>query len=100
MITLSHSENEKTNVTIHTDTYKNNGTLAVWAEDDEGPYVNISVNVENFSDGLGEDLFFGKDYSENEGILEQLEAQNVIKIHKNMRIPVGYGSAVLCSLLK
>jgi hypothetical protein len=69
---------ESYEVSLSVAQYSNNGATAVQLMSDEGPFSTISVNLPE-SGLLSKGQFFGKHWSENEGILEQLVAQGAIK---------------------
>jgi hypothetical protein len=73
-------------VRIIKDTYRNNGALALEAYDDEGPFATLSVNLPG-SGALPKNQCYIKTYSENEGLLEQLVEQKVVK-----EVGLGYCS--------
>ena len=65
-------------VDIVKDTYKNNGALALIANDEEGEFCVLSTNVSG-SGSLPKDQCYFKTWSENEGFLEQLEKQGLVR---------------------
>lgn len=76
-MTISHCGRHVT-VSIHADRYTHGGGLAVQLIDeaDGMPYATVSVNFEGLT--LKDDEFVFKTYSENEGLLEELLAADVI----------------------
>ena len=65
-------------VTLIKELYANNEALALEAVDSEGPFATLSVNLPG-SGSLPKNQCYFKTYSENEGFLEQLEAQKLVK---------------------
>lgn len=67
------------NVGISTSLYTN-GATAVMATDmsDGSQFCVLSVNLPGASENLPEGCFYGKHWSENEGMLEQLVTQGII----------------------
>lgn len=60
--------------------YRNNGATSIQAIDTEdgGDFCTVSINIPGASENLPEGCFYGKHWSENEGLLDQLEKQGVI----------------------
>ena len=74
-------------VRIETETYRDNGSTAVTAmmDDDSGEqFATLSCNLPE-SERLAPGIFYGKHWSENEGFLEQLVAQDIIEPVPHMR---------------
>lgn len=69
------------NVTLSRHTYMDGKSLAVGLNDasDGSSFAYISVNLPPHSAQLPPDTFYCKDWSENETIIPQLEAQGLIK---------------------
>jgi len=65
-------------VDIVKEAYVNNGALALEAYDKEGPYCTLSVNFPE-SACLPKNQCYFKNWSENEGMLERLEAQGLVR---------------------
>lgn len=64
-------------VKIQIDRYIN-GALCVRLTEDTLPFATLSVNLPH-SINLPKDVFYSKTWSENEGIIEQLERQGAVK---------------------
>lgn len=73
-------------------------------EEDGGQYATISINItpeEYISQGIPEvkeDEIFVKTYSENSGILEQLEQLNILE-KTGYWLDLGYNTIPLCRVL-
>ena len=71
------------NVIIYKDRYGINGALALLAEEVSGePFATLSVNIVDGalpSEKLPAGHCYLKDWSENEGLFEQLVAQGLVK---------------------
>jgi len=68
------------NVVLEIGQYSNNGATAIHAIDTEdgADVCTVSINIPGYSENLPAGVFYGKHWSENEGLLEQLEEQGVI----------------------
>jgi hypothetical protein len=88
---LSFFGDKQTKVTIHKEQYGNNGALALTITDAETgePCGTLSVNIMSTehspcslpSSKLPLNMCFVKIWSENEGLLEQLIEQKVVKLN-------------------
>ena len=85
------------NIEIVKTAYNNNKALALEAYDKEGPFCSLSVNLP-MSTVLPKNQCFFKNYSENEGFLEQLEAQGLVK-RKGLSVQTGFVSVPLVEVL-
>lgn len=65
-----------TKVTLRRHRYQNDRP-ALQAYDEEGPYATLTVNLPGAA--VGPDEAFFKNWSENEGFLDELEAQGVVR---------------------
>lgn len=65
-------------VTLVEEKYYDNGSTAVQAYDEEGPFCTLSVNLPE-SSALPKGAFYAKSWSENRGFVEQLLEQGVIE---------------------
>ena len=82
-ITLSLYGNTYT-VTVQKSEYRINGTPAISLVSTDGePFCTVSVNMPD-SEFLPPDTFFVKGWSENESIIPQLVAQNVIRLRADI----------------
>ena len=67
-------------VEIRKDTYKPSGNLALIADEPQGEqFCVLSVNLPELSDRLPKNQCFIKTWSENEGFLDQIVGQKVVK---------------------
>jgi len=95
---LTISSIEKSyDVEIIKDKYANNKALALAVYDDEGPFCTLSVNLPE-SGALPKNQCYFKNYSENEGFLEQLETQGLVK-RLNLSVQTGYVTVPLVEVL-
>lgn len=70
--------------------------VAMWANDDDGlPIVKLTVNAPYIE--LGESEVIIKNYSENEGVLEDLIEMKVVEPIKE--IIVGFETCKVCKVL-
>lgn len=76
-LTINHSE-KSYDVDIQKEMYATNKALALIACDEYEPFAYLSVNLSE-SDSLPKNQCYFKNYSENEGLLEQLEEQGIVK---------------------
>ena len=66
-----------TDLKIHLENYQSNGSLAVTAYTlEHEPFMTLSVNL---NQQLNENEFFCKNYSENQGVFEELINQGIVK---------------------
>ena len=84
-------------VDIQKDKYHDNGALALQAYDEEGPFATLSTNLP-LSKSLPKNQCFFKNWSENDGFLEQLEAQGLVK-RVGPSMQTGFVSAPLVEVL-
>jgi len=78
--------------------YRNNGATALFARTLEGePFAVFSVNLPE-SVLLRNDHFYFKIWSENQGLLEQLEAAGVVA-RLPFKVTTGYVEAIPVKLL-
>jgi hypothetical protein len=85
------------NIEIMKTTYNNNNALALEAYDKEGSFCTLSVNLP-MSRSLPKNQCFFKNYSENEGFLEQLETQGLVK-RLGPSVQTGFVSVPLVEVL-
>lgn len=89
---------ETTQVEIDKSSYSTNGATALIATDAKTGqhYCKLSVNLVPYSNNIRKDQCFIKTQAENEGFLEQLVAQKVVKPTKVIDSGTG---AVLVDIL-
>lgn len=79
--------------TLSLSKYRNGNGLAVALMDEEGPFAIISVNFPPHSATLPPNVFYVKHWSENEPIVPQLMAQNIIRLRDDIP-PIQSGFVV------
>tara|TARA_Y100001938_G_C8079530_1_gene428221 strand:- start:973 stop:1275 length:303 start_codon:yes stop_codon:yes gene_type:complete len=92
-VTFKHITDEVQNGVIGKQQYEN-GNLALRLWQDGMVYTNLSTNVAEIV--LDKDCFIAKNYSENEGLIEQFIEMGIFEDTKE-RVAVGY---VVCPILR
>tara|TARA_R100000995_G_C3425768_1_gene96121 strand:+ start:319 stop:621 length:303 start_codon:yes stop_codon:yes gene_type:complete len=92
-VTFKHITDEVQNGVIGKQQYEN-GNLALRLWQDGMVYTNLSTNVAEIV--LDKDCFIAKNYSENEGLIEQFIERGIFEDTKE-RVAVGY---VVCPILR
>ena len=78
--------------------YNNNVPALVLFDDEDEEFMTASVNVVEHAHRLGKNQTFIKNWTENEGILEALQAENVIG-PVLFTVPCGYTQAQAVEIL-
>jgi len=74
-----------------------NGRIAIMATDEGAPLCKCTVNIPETP--IADDEVIIKDYSENEGVLQDMIELGIILAPRKM-INTGYGCSAICKLLK
>lgn len=75
----------------------NNGRVAIMATDEGHPLCKCTINIPDIFVADNEVII--KDYSENEGILQDMIDLGIITAPRRM-MNTGYGCTAICKLLK
>lgn len=74
-----------------------NGRIAIMATDEGQPLCKCTVNIPDID--IANDEVIIKDYSENEGVLQDMIDIGMVSIPRKI-IDTGHANAAICKLLK